>query len=36
VLELETHDSPFGTKEEEVSDALRRLDHVFRAPAKAM
>jgi sugar phosphate isomerase/epimerase len=36
VLELETHDSPFSTKEEEVSDALRRLDHVFRAPAKAM
>lgn len=36
VLELETHDSPFSTKTEEVSDALRRLDHVFRAPAKAM
>jgi sugar phosphate isomerase/epimerase len=36
VLELETHDSPFSTKEEEVADALRRLDHVFRAPAKAM
>jgi len=35
VLELETHDSPFTTKEEEVADALLRLDHVFRSPAKA-
>ncbi|MDQ0131408.1 sugar phosphate isomerase/epimerase family protein [Arthrobacter bambusae] len=36
VLELETHDSPFATKTEEVADALNRLDHVFRSPAKAM
>lgn len=36
VLELETHDSPFATKEAEVADALQRLDHVFRSPAKAM
>lgn len=36
VLELETHDSPFASKEEEVSDALHRLDHVFRSPAKAV
>ncbi|GAB14794.1 putative 2-keto-myo-inositol dehydratase [Arthrobacter globiformis NBRC 12137] len=36
VLELETHDSPFATKKDEVADALQRLDHVFRSPAKAV
>lgn len=29
VLELETHDSPFDTKDDEVADAIRRLTPVF-------
>ncbi|WP_426007263.1 sugar phosphate isomerase/epimerase family protein [Paenarthrobacter sp. NyZ202] len=36
VLELETHDSPFSSKDEEVADALLRLNHVFTTHAKAM
>lgn len=35
VLELETHESPFATKEEEVSDALTRLTPIFDDSAKA-
>lgn len=35
VLELETHESPFATKEGEVSDALTRLTPIFDNSAKA-
>lgn len=35
VLELETHDSPFATKAEEVAHARRRLGPIFQSPVEA-